>query len=130
MVEAFKQIRQDVHLEGETVRAWSTGTAAAERLGQYSVEQQISQTLLYDGMDNRPAIISPEHAKTFAWLLDDSYEASATKVGTTANFSERVPSNEHLYWVSGKPGSGKLTLMKYISSHYRYNPAFENLGWR
>lgn len=44
-----------------------------------------------------------------------TYDESFT-VETWRGFPEWLKSGEKLYWISGKPGSGKSTLMKYIAS--------------
>lgn len=62
-------------------------------------------SLKFDSMYFREANVSAAHSKTFQWLFDnqsDFYKwLSANPTGP--------------FWISGKPGSGKSTLMKFIS---------------
>ena len=67
--------------------------------------------LRYQEMDDRYEDIPTAHAKTFHWIFrqpetDDSSSSFVDWV--------RSPSDS-IYWVTGKPGSGKSTLMKFIT---------------
>ena len=67
-------------------------------------------SLSYDLMKDREGRISEAHESTFQWLFTDTHE------GNWTNFKEWLESGDSLYWITGKPGSGKSTLMKYICS--------------
>lgn len=47
------------------------------------------------------------HEKTFHWLFDPSV------VSFSKWLSEESSKNQPIYWIWGKPGSGKSTLMKF-----------------
>jgi hypothetical protein len=70
----------------------------------------ILQSLYYPRMHDRREWISAAHAKTFNWALTGSSEASAT----WADLSTWLRKGNGIYWLGGKAGSGKSTLMKYI----------------
>jgi len=72
-------------------------------------ENAILQHLSFPTMKVRYENIDPAHARTFNWIFGGS------RGSTRYNFSEWLEgSEEKLYWINGKPGSGKSTLMKYI----------------
>ncbi|KAI0101794.1 hypothetical protein GGR51DRAFT_312049 [Nemania sp. FL0031] len=66
-------------------------------------------SLTYSSMDDREWRVVTAHHETFRWLFDESPETQ------TSSFKDWLSSEEKLYWITGKAGSGKSTLMKYIS---------------
>jgi hypothetical protein len=67
-------------------------------------------SLRYNLMKDREGRIADAHQYTFQWLFTDTHE------GKWANFKDWLESDSKLYWITGKAGSGKSTLMKYICS--------------
>ena len=93
------------------------------------VEDFFLQRLAFTTMDNREEEITAAHRATFNWIssiptenvLDDSPTASK---GTVISWLRE--SQEHkVYWISGKPGSGKSTLMRYLNKHPKTNEALK-----
>ncbi|KAI0809323.1 hypothetical protein GGR55DRAFT_689505 [Xylaria sp. FL0064] len=70
-----------------------------ERRKREDVEARIVSSLRYTEIDNRESNIAKAHENTLQWLFKDNW----------------LESSEQLYWITGKAGSGKSTLMKYIS---------------
>jgi len=70
-------------------------------------------SLYFQQLKERHAAIPLAHTKTFNWV----FEATAKQDVTWANFAQWLQSDssdDHIYWVTGKAGSGKSTLMRYI----------------
>ena len=67
----------------------------------------ILASLRLEAFDNRYMGISDAYAGTFEWI----FEADVTDFKRWLEYSNGV------FWISGKAGSGKSTLMKYLSSH-------------
>ncbi|KAI8261213.1 hypothetical protein K4K53_000919 [Colletotrichum sp. SAR 10_77] len=61
--------------------------------------------------------IKPAHKGTFEWIYSEP-RSGATKA-TWANFQTWLQHDSGIYWVSGKAGSGKSTLMKMVSNDGR-----------
>lgn len=61
-------------------------------------------------MVSRQEEVSGAYIGTFQWIFD------ATTDDTKAwdNFAQWLESGDGVYWISGRPGSGKSTLMRYI----------------
>ncbi|KAH7025060.1 uncharacterized protein B0I36DRAFT_387436 [Microdochium trichocladiopsis] len=61
---------------------------------------------------------------------DVSQDRAFLKLDSTLwdNFGDWLKSDDKLYWISGKPGSGKSTLVKYIAQNERTKR--ELSGWR
>ncbi|KAK2755393.1 small S protein [Colletotrichum kahawae] len=65
--------------------------------------------------------IENAHGSTFDWILP-----SQTFLGQqNCNFSDWIESNSGLYLLSGRAGTGKSTLMKYIAGHPQITEAFQ-----
>jgi ABC-type molybdenum transport system ATPase subunit/photorepair protein PhrA len=74
-------------------------------------------TYTFNVIDERHIAIRPAHAKTFSWIIEAS-SASTNEWRPSVKFVEWLQSESSLYWVSGKPGSGQSTLMKYLLGHW------------
>ncbi|CEJ60586.1 hypothetical protein PMG11_09155 [Penicillium brasilianum] len=61
----------------------------------------ILRSLRFDGMELRRSQVSEAHKHTYSWAYMSA-------------FSEWMVSEDPVFWISGKPGSGKSTLMKYL----------------
>ena len=62
---------------------------------------------------HRYSSITEAHAKTFDWIFESGSHANVP----WSDFSQWLRNDngeDHLYWMTGKPGSGKSTLMRYI----------------
>jgi hypothetical protein len=69
-------------------------------------------SLRYPTMTRRESSITNAHLRTFDWMLKTDSSSN-----TGAGFQEWLKTETGIYWVTGKPGSGKSTLIKYIARH-------------
>ncbi|KAH7234098.1 hypothetical protein B0J15DRAFT_571685 [Fusarium solani] len=102
--------------------------------------QRLLQSLKFERMEERKNQITENYPQTFRWILEEPDEkasffewATDDEANSTGGFSSSPGSNGQgghwhsfvdwleskcsIYWVSGKPGSGKSTLMKFVSSN-------------
>ncbi|KAI9688281.1 MAG: hypothetical protein M1820_010293 [Bogoriella megaspora] len=92
-------------------------------------EKEIMDSLYFPQMENREDEISDAHRTTFEWVFRDSSESKTTprKLGgydphnqpEWYSLSKWLAKDSNVYWISGKAGSGKSTLMRFISGHPR-----------
>ena len=68
------------------------------------------ETLYFPEILSRQEEIADAHKQTFEWIFD----ASGSKVLPWNNFVEWLERGQGIYWINGKAGSGKSTLMSYI----------------
>lgn len=81
------------------------------------IEDAILKSLCYDSMEFRHANIAPAYAETYKWILTPNMTVSNLgKQGAhrLVNFTQWLKDSNEPYWIEGKPGSGKSTLMKLI----------------
>jgi hypothetical protein len=113
---SFEELFRDLGRGGETstdkeVLA-QTMSEASEKGLQYSAEQVILESLRFDRLEDRYSDISKAHRSTLKWLFGKADDTQRHL--PFATFAEWLASEDDLYWVSGKPGSGKSTLMKFL----------------
>lgn len=88
-----------------------------------AIEQKVLQSLLFPQMRFRHERIPENHRRTFDWIFgSESDTGNRTHQLPKVHFMEWLRSSESAqstYWLGGKAGSGKSTLMKYICSHER-----------
>jgi hypothetical protein len=93
--------------QAELMRAVAARTLQEDR----RKEDILLQHLSFPTLDVRYEEIDPAHAKTFQWIFDDF---SSPNSDSFTDWLEGKVEGERLYWINGKAGSGKSTLMKYI----------------
>ena len=71
-------------------------------------DQMLLNSLRFDYMAQRQAAVDTAHKKTFGWVLDPS---------SPGKFDDWLRFQDGIYWVMGKAGSGKSTLMKFLLNH-------------
>ncbi|KAI1736544.1 hypothetical protein F4680DRAFT_257371 [Xylaria scruposa] len=96
-------------------RPWSLDLSIPRKVWADSMSNLLT-SLNYAGIDDRELRVAKAHSATFRWLFDENEGAKWT------GFKGWLGSEEKLYWITGKAGSGKSTLMKYISHHEKSLP--------
>ena len=86
----------------------------AARAKTLSKEQHILSGLHFWAMRMREASITEAHERTFEWIFEDQPVS-----GPQVKFKEWLGHGNGIYWIAGKAGSGKSTLMKYLVSEPR-----------
>lgn len=84
------------------------------------VVAEIIKHLAFDTMEVRHEDIADSHSATFEWIFGEqssTHSPLSNKAG--ADFGSWLSDGEGTYWVSGKAGSGKSTLMKLIADNPR-----------
>lgn len=97
----------------------NAGIQLADRLSRlhlgcdaFARTNDVLGSLVYDTIYHRHSQIVEAHAKTFEWIFDED-RIDIAKSSTPA-LSRWLQSGDGIYWISGKPGSGKSTLVKWI----------------
>ncbi|KAI2617968.1 hypothetical protein GGS26DRAFT_575604 [Hypomontagnella submonticulosa] len=106
MDNTFKQLRLDRDRNNQNMGSLTQIVTHAGKMLRYSHEQDVLRYLRFESMDDRQFAINPAHAVTYSWVFDND-----------SDFVNWLRSDDNLFWVSGKPGSGKSTFMKYASEH-------------
>jgi hypothetical protein len=75
-----------------------------------SAHQQILNSLMFDEVTWREERIVESHSETFHWAFDD-------KVTQFKRWLSSSSTDTDVFWIGGKAGSGKSTLMKFLAEH-------------
>ena len=97
--------------------------------------EKLLESLKFPGMNERWNHVTESYERTFEWIFDsdgESYAGVRSDIGTPQtelrqlldaykyktwdNFHDWLKSESNIYWINGKPGSGKSTLVKFIVS--------------
>ncbi|KAI4865845.1 hypothetical protein F4820DRAFT_276599 [Hypoxylon rubiginosum] len=92
-------------------------SAVAAIAEQNRCEKRVLYSLWFRTMDDRRYSVATPHSRTLHWTLEPQ-EALESDTEWD-NLSEWLQTNTGIYWVCGKAGSGKSTLMKYLHEHER-----------
>ncbi len=105
------------YLESQDIQLL-TAKVSSLRLAEnrFLKEEAILSSLDFDKRPIRHDSIPPAHRATFGWVLRGS---SATENAVHGRFARWLKSGAGAFWITGKPGSGKSTLMKLIAEHLR-----------
>jgi Cdc6-like AAA superfamily ATPase len=92
--------------------------------------RRIHSLLRFEEIADRHETITEAHKRTFGWVFSDGYHPPRVEC-TSANdeqflptpqwdnFSKWLQGDQGYYWITGKPGSGKSTLMKFLFNDKR-----------
>ncbi|KAK0652739.1 hypothetical protein B0T16DRAFT_347197, partial [Cercophora newfieldiana] len=73
------------------------------------IDNAILSSLKFHGMDDRSAMVPAAYSETFKWIFDEGSRGCGFTTWLQTKKSD-------VFWITGKPGSGKSTLMKYITA--------------
>ncbi|KXX78862.1 Vegetative incompatibility protein HET-E-1 [Madurella mycetomatis] len=79
-------------------------------------EHTILKSLDFASLLARHSCITEAHSRTFEWLFNGANRQQGSET-TIDKFLTWLRQGNGIFWISGKPGSGKSTLMKYIADH-------------
>lgn len=83
------------------------------------IENIILNNLGFSSMDNKYCAVRSAFTGTYNWIFKDNLGTENNASCPWSNFSKWLKEGNGLYWISGKAGSGKSTLMKYIVEDHR-----------
>ncbi|KAK8064359.1 hypothetical protein PG994_006997 [Apiospora phragmitis] len=113
-VQHARSILQDTGLPSTSIASLENQMARLSVAGdELEKEHTIIKTLNFDTRLCRYDGIPEAHEKTFKWVFEKANNLEP-KTGT-GNLLEWLQHGNGIFWISGKPGSGKSTLMKFVS---------------
>lgn len=77
----------------------------------------VLERLRFATMKDREEEVAAAHDHTFAWLLDPQLLQDENKQNHESILKWLKRDGASIYWITGKPGSGKSTLMRYMYDH-------------
>lgn len=89
----------------------------AEEAKRVDYGQRILYSLRYEQMRARQNAVAESYADTYEWIFDADQQSKFYPRDCQNSFVNWLRSGGGIYWVSGKAGSGKSTLMKFLCGH-------------
>lgn len=83
--------------------------AVSESAKTARADQQILDQLYFNGIQARHHTIESAHSKTFQWVFEE--------LDAGMRLRDWLENRDGVFWVYGKPGSGKSTFMKFLCGH-------------
>ncbi|KAM6534547.1 hypothetical protein FALCPG4_004179 [Fusarium falciforme] len=132
-------LRSDNRMQSHISKTFDNVQIVAERHAQEESASRAQEesyrrlltSLKFPEMEARRNHVSHACPETFHWILNsqdpkcDSNAGNHSEARTWDSLVEWLQSSEPVYWISGKPASGKSTLMKFILSHDQTKPLLQ-----
>lgn len=80
-------------------------------------EHLILRSLGFDSRPARHSSLPPASINTFEWALSNASLSNGLVDLGTGGLLKWLSDGDGFFWVTGKPGSGKSTFMKYVADH-------------
>jgi hypothetical protein len=135
--QTFESIKREHAREAAAIKRHDEMTAKIDRLpllvgsdmlstqplDTVQVLRRIKNCLDFPQNMDRYDLIKPAHQKTFTWIFQEASRVQQpwANLGTWLHTTK-----SGVYWVSGKAGSGKSTLMKYLTKDVRLKRALQS----
>jgi hypothetical protein len=114
IVDVLRQVSKSASVVGYFTQIEAVPVATARRdelLITKTIETTILETLRFSTIGDRREAVPEAHRQTFRWILHD---LGTDEKRPWDNFIHWLRYGNEIYWINGKAGSGKSTLMRYI----------------
>ncbi|KAH7131233.1 hypothetical protein EDB81DRAFT_950572 [Dactylonectria macrodidyma] len=102
-------------------------SANVPKNGDLPISMKILTSLRFREIYAREEAIPEAYASTYNWIFRDEQSDENGEKLEWASFPEWLQkTDDSLYWITGKPGSGKSTLMKYIYQNPQLRDSLRN----
>ena len=121
--ESFEEVKNTILNENEKIRESINGNfhQNEKRLAEEECRIQLLESLWFTDIFSREETIKGAHRETFEWIFDKSGKG----VRPWDNFNSWLENGKLTYWISGKAGSGKSTLMSFLCQDDRTREALK-----
>ncbi|KAM0715349.1 hypothetical protein Q7P37_008847 [Cladosporium fusiforme] len=136
--EASRKVAEtmQVTISGDIARIETQAEDASVNVRIEAERKSFMDSLWYPEIFDRQQSVKPPSFDTFEWIFNDSRLSSderwklsyadQLREETRGNFARWLRSDKSLFWISGKPGSGKSSLMSLIQADPRTCKALED----
>lgn len=91
--------------------------------GEAQLLKNLAESLHFPEMNERKNAVEIQSPSTFQWIFESNIPHDGLKrnrhpsEGEWDSFEDWLVSDQPIYWISGKPGAGNSTLMKFLLYH-------------
>ncbi|KAK0618911.1 hypothetical protein B0T14DRAFT_602849 [Immersiella caudata] len=91
--------------------------------GNAACTKALLRSLGFVSRTDREEAIPIAYQRTFEWIFEEYQDQHPAGQNSWSSFPEWLEHRcENVYWITGKPGSGKSTMMKYLAKESRTSP--------
>jgi hypothetical protein len=113
--QALQSGRKERHKADGSAHSLSLAISSLGTHGRtMAYEQNLLGGLHFVMIEARHEKIEKAHADTYEWIFHD-----AMPDGTKISFVQWLEQSNDIFWIHGKPGCGKSTLMKFVCNHWK-----------
>ncbi|KAL8710650.1 MAG: hypothetical protein Q9220_004874 [cf. Caloplaca sp. 1 TL-2023] len=124
--KAFIRLQEEIERDSKRKRKWNAYLEIAQDETHDSVlHRQFLDSLFFPEINSRLEQIPEAFKQTCRWIFDTPARKQQRRRQLRYNFHEWLSSGKGIYWISGKPGSGKSTLMKFIVNEEQTEQALD-----
>ncbi|KAF3057002.1 hypothetical protein CFAM422_012486 [Trichoderma lentiforme] len=117
-IHTRKQIKDS---ESQVIQSINSAQSAAYSEAK---KDRLLRSLKYESMNTRRTELEPAHEATYISIFDSldvnkepKGASSSSSAAAWSRFVQWLQSDERVFWIQGKPGAGKSTLMKFLLQH-------------
>lgn len=111
---AFMRLRREINESHGSMSLNRTASWVGQAsMDTTEVEERILDSLHYPRMEERKLQVHDAQTGTLQWILDPASNPP-TRSDSLLNWLSSSSETRRIYWISGKPGSGKSTLMRFL----------------
>ena len=109
---SFDHLAQTLRDENRSTRELVTRlfSEMEQKVADAKHNEELLNSLHFPEINCREQEISDAYEETFHWIFDEHGE----RLPQQSNFIDWLENGSRIYWINGKAGSGKSTLMRYI----------------
>ena len=111
---SFDELKTSIQVESSSIKQCITNQIRQheENLAHKNYRQRFLDSLWYPEIYSRQERVAEAHQATFQWVYEpDDFNEPARRWYNIVHWLEK---DSGIYWISGKAGSGKSTLMNFI----------------
>ena len=115
----FDALKTLIQVQSQSIKRHITNELLQQRgdLAQEHYRQGLLKSLWFREMYKRQETVGEARQKTFQWVFEPNcFDKSARRWHSFVQWLEK---GDGIYWINGKAGSGKSTLMNYIHQDHR-----------
>jgi hypothetical protein len=124
----FTSVEKGTKLSASTENAVHQLQGWIQNHEQMQSDLHCLHALYFPEMRKRQDDVANAHEKTFGWILDPIDDDTGDEQWKFRKWVRTNVSGNNVFWISGKPGSGKSTLMKFIAHHDQLRATLADWG--
>ncbi|KAJ5519780.1 hypothetical protein N7463_000233 [Penicillium fimorum] len=97
-----------------------------------TIQDFLIEAIKFSSMTDREESVTIAYSKTFEWIFSDKPNPVFQRWQSQNSLSGWLQNGEHhegIYWIRGKAGSGKSTLMRFVMHHAQTMSLLRSWAW-